>query len=306
MGRSRDFARVVIMGAGAIGSYYGALLSRKVDVLLVGRKAHVDAVKKHGLKATGEVNGVFSLEAATELDGVLEETLFIVTTKAHDTEVAVGGVKEFIRLDTTILVLQNGLGNENIVRALVEPRVEVVRGLTTGGIEMPAPGRIDVRLIGETVLPRSPAGERIMGLLGSCGIPTRLTDEMDYEVWKKVAMNCVINPLSAIFRVPDSDIADESLRAVRESIVEECINVAEEEGVTLESSLADGITRAASSYSNVSSMCQDLLRGRRTEIDFLNGKVVELGRRHGVPTPVNGVITQLVRFMEGREWTWRR
>ena len=92
MGRSRDFARVVIMGAGAIGSYYGALLSRKVDVLLVGRKAHVDAVKKHGLKATGEVNGVFSLEAATELDGVLEETLFIVTTKAHDTEVAVRGV----------------------------------------------------------------------------------------------------------------------------------------------------------------------------------------------------------------------
>jgi 2-dehydropantoate 2-reductase len=126
---------------------------------------------------------------------------------------------------------------------------------------------------------------------------------MDIEVWRKLTMNCVINPLTALFRVPNTEIAVEGLREIRRSIVDECIRVAEREGVILEGDLEGEISRAAASYSNISSMCQDIMRGRRTEIGFLNGKVSELGRRHGVATPVNDVLTSLIRFMEGKEWS---
>lgn len=303
MGRISGFSRVIVLGAGAIGSYYGAILSQNCETLLVGRREHAEAIRRRGLIVTGSINQTYHPETSTEIVDVPAHCLIIVTTKAFDTEGAVRGIKELLRPDTTVLVLQNGLGNEEFVRALVDPRVAVVRGLTSTGVEFLAPGRIDVKLLTETVLPATSSGERIETLFVSCGLGVRLTDRLEYEVWRKLAMNCVINPLSAIFRVPDRDIVADSLRDVRNGIVEECIRVAEREGVTLEPSLVDEITKAAAAYSNVSSMCQDILRVRRTEIDFINGMVVELGKRHGIPTPVNGVITDLIRFMEGKEWT---
>jgi len=113
-------------------------------------------------------------------------------------------------------------------------------------------------------------------------------------------MNCVINPLTAIFRVPNNEIAVESLRGVRRRIVDECVRVAREEGVVLDPALSEAVTSAAARYSNLSSMCQDIIKRRKTEIDFLNGRVAELGRRHGVDTPVNDTMTALIRFLEGR------
>jgi len=124
---------------------------------------------------------------------------------------------------------------------------------------------------------------------------------MDVEIWRKLTLNCVINPLTALFRVPNKEIAHDSLREIRRGIVDECIRVAKEEGVVLDPSLQEEVNTATISYSNKSSMCQDIIKGRKTEIDFLNGKISELGQRHGVPTPVNDVLTALIRFMEGNE-----
>jgi 2-dehydropantoate 2-reductase len=303
MDKSSGFSSIIILGAGAIGSYYGAILSQSCNVLLVGRRKHTEAIRKKGLIVTGSINQTFHPEISTGIVDVPENCLIIVTTKAFDTEEAINGIKRLLRPDTTVLVLQNGLGNEEVVRGLVDLRVSVVRGLTSTGVEFLAPGRIDVKLLTETILPATSSGVRIQTVFKSCGLEVRLTDRMEYEVWRKLAMNCVINPLSALFRVPDRDIAADSLRNVRKGIVEECISVAEREGVTLEPSLVDEITAAAAVYSNVSSMCQDILRGRRTEIGFLNGMVVKLGKRHGIPTPVYEVITDLIRFIEGKEWT---
>jgi len=297
------FGSVVVLGAGAIGSYYGALLSRKVDVLLVGRREHVEAINSRGLVLSGVVGGRFHVRASEGLKSVPRGCLLLLTTKAHDAEAAIEPVKGLLRPDTTILVLQNGLGNEETVRALVGPALTVVRGLASSGVEFPRPGRVEVKHAGATVLPKDPVGERIRELFESCGLETRLSERMDYEVWRKLAMNCVINPLTAMFRVPNREIASETLADVRGRIVEECRGVAAAEGVALEPSLAEEIASAAASYPNLSSMCQDVVRGRRTEIGFLNGRVSELGRRHGVPTPVNDVMIALVRFMEGRNWT---
>ena len=298
-----DFIKVIIVGAGAIGSYYGSMLSRKSDVLLIGRGGHVDAVNSRGLEVTGAVEGTFDLDASTELSGIPEGSLIILTTKAYDIEEAVNEFRALLKPDTAILVLQNGLGNEDLVQSLVGPEVDVVRGLASTGVEFLSPGRIEVKLVRETVLPKTATGEKIGRLFDLCGLGVRLSERMDIEVWRKLTMNCVINPLTALFRVPNTEIAVEGLREIRRGIVDECIRVAEREGVILEGDLEGEISRAAASYSNISSMCQDIMRGRRTEIGFLNGKVSELGRRHGVATPVNDVLTSLIRFMEGKEWS---
>jgi 2-dehydropantoate 2-reductase len=296
------FIKVIILGAGAIGSYYGFMLSRKTDVLLVGRRGHIDAVNSQGLEVTGAIEGVFDLDVSTELSSIPEGSLVILTTKAYNIVEAVNEFRGVLRPDTVILVLQNGLGNEDLVQSLVGPEVYVVRGLVSTGVEFLSPGRIEVKLVRETVLPKTATGEKIGQLFTSCDLRVRLSERMDIEIWRKLTVNCVINPLTALFRVPNSEIAVDNLREVRKSIVDECIRVAEREGVCLEGDLEWEVSRAAASYSNFSSMCQDIKKGRRTEIGFLNGKIGELGRRHSVATPVNDVFTSLIRFMEGKEW----
>jgi 2-dehydropantoate 2-reductase len=298
-----DFTKVIILGAGGIGSYYGSMLSRKSEVLLIGRREHVDAINFRGLEVTGAVEGTFNLDASTELSGIPEGSLIILTTKAYDIEVAVNEFRGLLRPNTTILVLQNGLGTEKLVQSLVGPEVAVVRGLASTGVEFLSPGRIEVKLVRETVLPKTATGVKIGRLFDLCGLDTRFSGRMDFEIWRKLTMNCVINPLTALFRVSNTEIAVEGLREVRRGIVDECIRVAEREGVHLEGDLEEEIAMAAASYSNISSMCQDIKKGRRTEIGFLNGKISELGRRHGVATPVNDVLTSLIMFMEGKNWS---
>jgi 2-dehydropantoate 2-reductase len=301
--KGAGFRQVIVLGAGAIGSYYGALLSRVATVHLIGRKDHVDAINARGLVVSGALEGRFLIRASTHLENVSQGSLIMLTTKTHDSETAVREVREILKPDTTILVLQNGFGNEALVRALVDPRVEVVRGLASSGVEFLVPGKIEVKFTGQTVLPKTPTGERIKRVFDSCGLETRLAERMDVEIWRKLTLNCVINPLTALFRVPNNEIAKDSLLEVRRRIIDECVDVAKGEGVALDPSIAEEVNSALALYSNRSSMCQDIIKGKRTEIDFLNNKISELGRKHGVPTPINDTLTALIRFMEGREWT---
>lgn len=302
-GQKGSFSSVLILGAGAIGSFYGSQLSRGAKVTLVGKEAHVEAINRQGLIVSGDVDGTYRLRAITELDIIGKDALLILTTKAYDTVGAIRGVRDLLRSDTTILVLQNGLGNEEMVRSIVAEEVKVLRGLSSNGVEFTEPGRIYVTLVRETVLPGTPTGKRIGRLFEDCDLRVRLAEDMEREVWRKLVMNCIINPLTAIFRVRNKKIVADSLRYVREQIAKECLEVAGAEGIYLEPSLVEEVTKTAASYYNLSSMCQDILKGRRTEIDFLNGRIVELGRRQGVPTPVNTTLTSLIKFMEGRKWT---
>jgi 2-dehydropantoate 2-reductase len=297
-----DYTKIIVLGTGAIGSFYGSALSRKTDVLLVGRQAHVDAINAHGLKVSGAVEGTVHMEASTELDEIPCGALIVLTTKAYDIEGAIGGINGLLKPGVKILVLQNGLGNEELVRSLVGEDVEVVRGLVSTGVEFLEPGKIGVKLVGETFIPNTETGRRIGRFLDSCGLEVRLSDRMAVETWRKLIMNCVINPLTALLRVPNNEIAAETLRGVRVGIVDECVSVAERDGVALDGDLEAEITRAAASYSNISSMLQDVTRGSRTEIEFLNGRISELGREHGIPTPYNDVLTALIKFIEGKEW----
>ena len=300
---TRHFKNVIVLGAGAIGSFYGSRLSGNIEVLLIGRKPHVDAINRHGLEVRGANAGIYNVSAINELDHIPEATLLIFSMKASSLTNSIQRVQHLIQPDTVVLLLQNGLGNEEILRRYLPPEVEIVRGLSLFGVQAVEPGVVEVKFVGPTVIPDSQTGRHVKELFESSGLSIRLSGDMDYEIWMKLVLNCVINPLTAIYRVPNKSIANESLKPIIAAIIDECKTIADAEGVKLPENMLDAVYNAASEYSNYSSMCQDVMRGRNTEIEFLNGKVVELGKKHGIPTPVNNVITNMVRFMEGRKWT---
>ena len=292
-----SFHKILVLGAGAIGSYYGALLSRKNDVTLIGNRTHVDAVKSHGFVIGGEIEGKFSVKAETRIKKVPANSLIILTTKAQDSVEAVEKLKPLLKDDTVILVLQNGLKIKELIQRAVGDKIEVVRGLVLMGAELMDPGRITFWK-GPTIIERTETGEKIETLLKGSGIEVKVSENIEEEEWGKLVVNCVINPLTAIFRVRNNEIGASSLRTVRHGIVQECALVAKAEGVRLERGLEIEIDGKISGYFNYSSMCQDIMKGKETEIGFLNGKIVELGRKHGIPTPINETMVGLIRFLE--------
>lgn len=294
-----SFQKIFVLGAGAIGSLYGALLSQRNDVTLIGRKAHVDAINKNGLTLSDNVNSTFFAKAETAIKEIPSDTLILLTTKAYDAAGAVTGIKPLLRKDTVILVLQNGLGIKDIVEKVVEGKAEVVRGLVTLAAEFFEPGKISFWR-GETFLESTQTSERIARVFNVVGLKTMISNEMQEETWKKLIVNCVLNPLTVILQVRNNEIMVDSLKEIRHEIIQESIAVGNAEGVSFESNLEECIERKIARYTNYSSMCQDIMKRKKTEIDFLNGKIVELGRKHGIPTPVNDTLVGLIKFFEVR------
>ena len=294
-----SFRKIIVLGAGAIGSSYGALLSRKNDVTLIGNKAHVDALESNGLLVEGDVRDRFSVKAAVGVREIPPGSLILLTTKAQDMVEAVKRIKPLLKKDTVILVLQNGLKIKQLIQRLVGAEIEVVRGLALLAAEFLEPGGIRF-WNGPTVIERTKTGEEIAALLRESGIKVTVTEEMEKEEWSKLIVNCVINPLTAILRVRNNEIEADSLKAIRHRIVEECVRVGNAEGMSFEPGLRADIDRKIRGYSNFSSMCQDIIKGKKTEIEFLNGKIVELGKKHGILTPVNETLVSLIKFMEAK------
>jgi len=295
-----SFQRIFILGAGAIGSCYGAFLSRKNEVTLIGTRAHVDAVKSHGLVIKGDVEGKFPVKAETRISEVPPNSLIVLTAKAQDAVEAVTELKPLLRNDTVFLVLQNGLKIKELIQGAVGDKVEVVRGLVLMAAEFLEPGKITF-WNGPTIIERTKTGEKIQALFKKSGLKVRVTADIEKEEWSKLVVNSVINPLTAILRVRNNEIGVTSLKEIRHGIVEECSLVAEAEGIRFEHDLETEVDRKIRGYTNYSSMYQDVVKGKRTEISFLNGKIVELGRKHGIRTPVNETLVGLIRFLEAKK-----
>lgn len=292
------FNKVFILGAGAVGSSFGAALSRNHDVTLIGGKAHVEAVNSKGLSVSGDIDGTFHLKADTEIRSIPEKTLVILTTKVQDSARAIDGIKNLLRKDTVILILQNGIGNEEIVEHTAGKEVKILRGVLKVAAEFLEPGVVKF-WSGRTIIGQGETAEEIVEMLNKCGLDAKLSENIDRDVWNKLVVNCVVNPLTAILRVTDGAIIVDSLKKTRIEVVRECIAVAEGEGVVLAADLAERIDRTVAGYKNFSSMYQDITKRKKTEIDYLNGKIVEMGKKHGILTPVNETLAGLIRFLEG-------
>ncbi len=291
------FNHVIVLGAGSVGSTYGALLSQRHDVTLIGRPAHMNAIRQKGLTIVGDREGTYKVTTATEIKEIFPKTLLIITVKAHQLHETLVSVRELIRKDTTVLLLQNGLGIKKVARDVLKAREKVIQGFVEFGAEILEPGRILVSL-GFTILDSDKLSKEIAQFFKMSGINVVNSEDFQTDMWRKVVINCVANPLSAILQAPTKELVSPLLASIRRSIVEECIEVARAEGIQLDLSILERIDAAFPNFENRTSMFQDILRRRKTEIHFLNGKIVELGKIHNIPTPVNETLTRIILFLE--------
>lgn len=289
---------IVILGAGAIGSVYGGLLSTAHDVTLLTRQAHMERINRDGLAMTGAATGLFKVRAATTLDALPPDTFVILTTKVYDSEAAVRGIAHLVRPDTIILCVQNGLYSEDVVKSVVGDQCLVLRAITHFGAVFQDAGVVELKVQGYTAIEQSPKSSAIADAFSECGLDGRVTDRIKDEMWRKVITNCIINPVNAIMRTEVGAIADERLIPIKRLIARECLRVAERDGVTFEDDIVATIDRQYGTSRNLSSMQQDLLKGRRTEIDFLNGAVARLGATYGIGCPGNQALAVIIQEME--------
>ena len=307
----------IIMGAGAIGSFVGALLhSAGNEVLLVARQQHVDAINQHGLTIEGGFKGAslpfsgpVNVPASTSPAAFGTAELVIITTKAYDTAQALRDCSGAIGKATRVLSLQNGLGLREVVLDFLKQRFgeELARkngygGVTSIGMQYMEPGRIRYNAAGKTFIGNyfSPAGKDIVDMFNSAGFAAELSKDINRNIWIKLILNTGINALGAYHNAKNGELAENpQYREELIRLVEEGCAVAEAFGIQVPKDMPRKVVEGArGSADNVNSMLQDILRGSRTEIDYINGKIVELGKSMGVPTPMNRLYYKRIKEIE--------
>ena len=295
---------VAVMGAGAVGCYFGAMLARAGHkVTLIGRQAHVQAVQQHGLRLQTAKEDVYvPLSASTEVSAVQGADVVLFCVKSTDTETAAEQIKPYLAPGALVLTLQNGVDNDQRAAAVLgtenHPVAPAVVYVATA---MAGPGHVRHFGRGELVIAPSAKSEWVAQQFAAAGIPTQVSDNVRGALWAKLVMNCAYNALSALTQMPYGWLVEQpcGVNPLIDDIVSECIAVARADGVTLPANLLAAIHGLPQTMpGQLSSTAQDLARGKPTEIDHLNGYVVERGKVHGIATPVNNTLLVLVRLAQ--------
>ncbi len=290
--------RIIVLGAGAIGSVYGAKLSNFHDVTLIGGQAHVDAIQRDGLVMQGNTTGTFRLPAFSQVPRIEPGTLILLTTKVNNNAAAVAPIVDKLTDDVTIVCVQNGLYSENIVKDLVGNRALVLRAITQVGGVLVKPGVVDNTVVGYTLLESHDQSPAIAALLTEAGLDGRIIPDIKKEMWRKAVFNCAINPTTALIKSEVGAIVDPRLNGLKQQIIDECLAVAQADGVTFDEDFIALIDKVFAGARTIASMQQDLMKGRKTEIDFMNGAVDDLGQKYGIATPVNAAMATMIRYLE--------
>jgi 2-dehydropantoate 2-reductase len=291
---------IIVLGAGAIGSVYGARLSKFHDVTLIGGAAHVEAIRRNGLIMQGIVPETVRLPAYTRVRSIEPGTLILLTTKVNNNVAAVAPIVDQLRDGITIVCVQNGLYSENLVKDLVGDKALVLRAITQVGGVLVRPGVVDNTVAGYTLLESHAQSPKIAAILTEAGLDGRIIPDIRKEMWRKAVFNCVINPTTALLGSEVGSIVDPRLNPLKQQIIDECVAVAGADGVTLDEDFVATIDRLFAGARTIASMRQDLMKGRKTEIDHMNGAVAELGVRFGIPCPVNAAMTAMIRYREAQ------
>ena len=293
--------KIAIMGAGAVGSYYGGLLARAGhELTLIGRAAHVEAVRRDGLRLqTLSFDERVAARASVDAAAVADADWVLVCVKAGDTDAAARAIAPHLRDGALVLSLQNGIDNAERLQALL-PRQRVEPVLVYAAVELASPGHVRHHGRGELVIGAGPDSEEMAAVFRAAGVPVEIRPEVRAALWSKLLVNCAYNALSAISRLPYGRmIQGPGVEQVMHDAVAECLAVARAEGVELPADSWERVRALADAMpTQQSSTAQDLARGRRSEIDQLNGHVVRRGEALGVPTPVNRTLHALVRLLE--------
>lgn len=318
--------KITVVGAGAMGSLLATRLTASMrahagehganhdltSVLLYGRpSAHLEAIHKNGLELTerdGQVSNT-RIDVTSKPEDVAESDVVIVLVKAWATDEALRPLAPFLKRDTIVLTMQNGLGNAAALRNVLTwngTRPHIWMGVTTQAAIRTAPGKVTHTTDGITAIGRRTpqVNDRLATLatvLRDHGWRTSAVADIHRWVWRKLAINAALNPLTALASVPNIAVSqDPDLRQAARAIIDEVVAVAAEEGVRLHAdTLMDVMEDVVRSPENpYTSMYVDLEQGLRTEIDAINGQVVLHARRHNIAAPVNTLLARLVRAHE--------
>lgn len=299
--------RILVLGAGAVGLTVAAKLSRHAEVFAVCRERCVSAISENTFTMTG-IWGEESLPLAV---GTVPPKgpwdYIIISTKSAATRSICEEYQDIFG-DAEVVSLQNGIGNEEII---AEYTKNVIGAMIITGFEWVSDSEIHVSVDGgETVFGRFPKGtdEKVTALtdlFNRCGMRSVSTENVRGAVWGKAFYSCSLNPLGAVMECPYGELLQEPAWNIIEGIVSEAFAVSAAEGVELPQKSAEEYLaflkteKIPPTAAHYCSMYQDIAAKRLTEVDFINGAIVKLGRKHGIPTPVNEVIVNLTHFKEG-------
>jgi 2-dehydropantoate 2-reductase len=306
MSEPQEWPRIAVVGAGAVGGYFGGMFARAgAPTVFIGRKHFADAVNSKGL-VLDKSEGLERIRATAtaEISAVRDCALILFCVKANNTSATAAQMAPFIRPDAAIVCLQNGVDNADQVRAAAN--VVAVPAVVYVAVSVPEPGRVKHLARGDLII--GPPSERTMELAElfvRAGIPCRTSDNIEGELWLKLLSNCALNAISALGHARYGQIAQsDDAKKLMEQIVDEVLAVARAAGVVLpgvddrESGMAAAMELATQMADAFSSTAQDLNRGRPTEIDALNGYIARRGAALGVPVPVNHALVLLVKLAE--------
>lgn len=311
--------RYLVFGSGAIGTLLGGLLaSVGHHVVFIGRKGNMDVLRERGIRIrglwgdldVGPQAAYESVEAIPASERVFDQAFLCV--KAFDTEAAIDACLPAIGESTLAISVQNGYGNcQRIAQRIGWERTLGARIIT--GVELKKPGEVQVTVHADSVrighycreFPMAHL-ESIAQTLREAGVPTQATDQLEQYIWAKILYNAALNPLGAMLGVTYGALAEsEHTRSIMDRILDEAFEVIAAHGIPQFWENADAYRAAfyeqmvPITAAHYPSMLRDLERGRRTEIDALNGAIAQLGREKRVATPVNDAVVSLIRFQGG-------
>jgi 2-dehydropantoate 2-reductase len=300
--------KIAVVGAGAVGGYFGGLLAHAgAPVTMIGRPAFVEAVKKNGIFLdTVHFQESVRVEAATDLEAVRGAEIVLFCVKTTDNAATARAIAPLLAPGALVLSMQNGVDNVEQIRAAAA--IDALPAVVYVAASVPEPGHVKHVGRGDLVIgPRNEKTERIAALFSRANVPCRISENIQGELWTKLVWNCALNAVSALGRAKYGNIAASAdAWKVVETAVYEVLAVARAADIHppgLEDpkvALAGALKIATQMAEALSSTAQDMNRGKRTEIDSLNGYVSRRGAELGVPTPVNHALYALVKLAEGR------
>lgn len=290
------------MGAGAVGCYFGGLLARAGHaVTLIARPAHVQAIEAHGLRMeTKTFDEQVRLSASTDASAVQGADLVLFCVKSTDTEAAGAQILPHLAPNVTVLCLQNGVDNADRLRAVLTQHT-VAAAVVYVATEMAGPGHVKHHGRGDLVI--EPSANHVAAALVAAGIAAEVSDNVRGALWLKLILNNAYNAVSAITQLPYGKTAvGEGVQDVMRDVVNECLAVAKAEGVQVAGNVDAALRMIFDTMpGQFSSTAQDLARGKKSEIDYLNGLVVRRGEALGIATPANRVLWSLVKLLESKQ-----
>jgi 2-dehydropantoate 2-reductase len=312
--------RVAVLGAGAVGSYFGGMLARSgLQVTLIGRAAHVEAIRANKLFLdTVSFQERVAVNASTEISAARDADVILFCVKTTDTEDAARSLRPHLAPSAVVVSLQNGV--DNIPRIRAASGIDALAAVVYIAAAMPEPGRVKHSGGGSLAVGEFPdrdrsskssapplAGgadraERIAALFTAANVPCRVSADIEADLWSKFVMNCAGNAVTGITQISYAHLAHSGVtRDVFSQVIAETVAAGRASGVKLPE--VDFVSQGLQFLQGVgsdatSSTAQDLARGKRTEIDSLNGYVVRRGKELGIATPANLVLFALVKLLE--------